>query len=106
MNKSKPLGLLLSLFLPLSMIAQYPTRFETSNGTQTPTYAEGIAWYQRIAADFKEIDIQTKGLTDSGFPLHLVLYSKTASLIWPNSKPRAKPFFSSTMPFTPVNPMA
>jgi hypothetical protein len=93
MNKLKPLGLLLSLFLPLSMIAQYPTLFETSNGTQTPTYAEGIAWYQRIAADFKEIDIQTKGLTDSGFPLHLVLYSKNRKFDLAKLKAQGKAIF-------------
>ncbi|TDB64215.1 M14 family metallopeptidase [Arundinibacter roseus] len=56
--------------------AQYETRFEKSGGTQTPTYEEGIAYYERLAADFSQIQMQTKGLTDSGNPLHVVLYSR------------------------------
>ncbi|WP_373511494.1 M14 family metallopeptidase [Persicitalea sp.] len=55
---------------------QYDTRFEKSEGTQTPTYEEGIAYYQLLAKDFPQIQMQTKGLTDSGKPLHLVLYSR------------------------------
>ena len=56
---------------------QYPTRFETSSGTQTPTYEEGIAYYQKLAKDFPTIQMQAKGPTDSGKPLHLVLYSQS-----------------------------
>jgi hypothetical protein len=57
--------------------AQYQTRFETSGGTQTPTYEEGIAYYQKLAKDFPQIQMQAKGPTDSGKPLHLVLYSRS-----------------------------
>lgn len=56
--------------------AQYQTRFEKSGGKQTPTYDEGIAYYQRLAKDFPQVRMQEKGLTDSGRPLHLVLYSR------------------------------
>ncbi|MGG7666385.1 M14 family metallopeptidase [Dyadobacter sp. BHUBP1] len=56
--------------------AQYQTRFEKSGGKQTPTYDEGIAYYRQLAQNFPQVQMQEKGLTDSGRPLHLVLYSK------------------------------
>jgi hypothetical protein len=67
---------LLSLFA-VSANAQYKTRFEISGGKQTPTYDEGIAFYQLLAKNFPTIQMKEKGLTDSGKPLHLVLYSKS-----------------------------
>jgi hypothetical protein len=67
---------LLSLFA-VSANAQYKTRFEISGGKQTPTYDEGIAFYQLLARNFRTIQMKEKGLTDSGKPLHLVLYSKS-----------------------------
>ncbi|MHA4742132.1 M14 family metallopeptidase [Dyadobacter sp. MSC1_007] len=60
----------------LSASAQYQTRFEASGGKQTPTYEEGIAYYQQLAKNFPQIQMQEKGLTDSGKPLHLILYSR------------------------------
>lgn len=56
--------------------AQFETRFEKSGGKQTPTYEEGIAFYKKLDQKFPEIQMAEKGLTDSGFPLHLVLYSR------------------------------
>ncbi|WP_224490231.1 M14 family metallopeptidase [Robertkochia flava] len=50
------------------------TRFENSGGTETPTYQEVIAYYQLLADTFEEISMEEKGLTDSGYPLHLVKY--------------------------------
>ena len=71
--------LLLCLLISLPVAAQYQTRFEKSGGKQTPTYEEGIAFYQKLAKDFPQVQISEKGLTDSGKPLHLVLYSKNKS---------------------------
>ncbi|MEO6285074.1 MAG: M14 family metallopeptidase [Dyadobacter sp.] len=70
--------LLLSLLLlfTISANAQYKTHFEISGGKQTPTYDEGITFYQLLAKNFPTIQMKEKGLTDSGRPLHLVLYSK------------------------------
>ena len=64
------------LLITLSVSGQYQTRFEASSGKQTPTYQEGIDFYKLLAKDFPQIQITEKGLTDSGKPLHLVLYSK------------------------------
>lgn len=56
--------------------AQYQTRFEKSGGKQTATYEEGIAFYRQLAQNFPQVQMQEKGPTDSGKPLHLVLYSR------------------------------
>lgn len=53
----------------------WATVFEKSEGTQTSTYAEGIAYYQRLAAEHATIEMLEMGLTDSGKPLHLVVFS-------------------------------
>ncbi|MEL6484906.1 MAG: M14 family metallopeptidase, partial [Bacteroidota bacterium] len=42
---------------------------------ETATYEESIAFYKRLARDFPEVNIQTLGNTDSGFPLHLVTFN-------------------------------
>lgn len=52
----------------------FPTLFETSKGTQTPEYAEVIAYFTQLADHFEDIVMVEKGTTDSGFPLHVVLF--------------------------------
>tara|TARA_R110002020_G_scaffold445961_1_gene658030 strand:- start:112842 stop:114602 length:1761 start_codon:yes stop_codon:yes gene_type:complete len=78
--KFLPLLLVVSLFLSCEKKvedeqARYPTPFETSNGNQTPTYTEVIDFYIHLAKEFPEINVQTIGDTDSGYPLHLVTYN-------------------------------
>ncbi|WP_378186947.1 M14 family metallopeptidase [Aquimarina sp. W85] len=58
-----------------SQTQEYVTLFETSNGTETPTYSEVIRFYKKLSKDFKEIEIREMGMTDSGYPLHLVIFS-------------------------------
>jgi len=53
---------------------QYQTQFE-SNTNYSASYAEGIAYYQRLASDFDEIQMNPFGMTDSGKPLHEVIIS-------------------------------
>ena len=59
----------------MAQMADLTTVYERSEGTQTATYAEGIAFYEALADEFRLIDLQEVGLTDSGYPLHLVTYS-------------------------------
>ncbi|ACT96295.1 M14 family metallopeptidase [Dyadobacter fermentans] len=66
----------LLLAIAFHATGQYQTRFEKSGGKQTPTYDEGIAFYRQLAKNFPQVQMREKGLTDSGRPLHLVLYSK------------------------------
>ena len=55
----------------------FTTKFEKSNGTETTTYDETIAYYSNLAEAYPEISIQKIGETDSGKPLHLVTLSPT-----------------------------
>lgn len=56
-------------------IASYETFYEKSDGTETATYQEAIDFYIKLAKDFPEINIQTVGETDSGYPLHMVTFN-------------------------------
>ncbi|HEY9221440.1 MAG TPA: M14 family metallopeptidase [Lutibacter sp.] len=53
----------------------FTTEFEKSKGTETSTYQETIAFCKDLAAAYPEISIMEMGETDSGFPLHLVVFS-------------------------------
>jgi len=73
------LYIILFIFLTLSVFAQknnkYSTFFEKGNGNESATYQETIAFYKLLANDFPNIQIQEMGLTDSGEPLHIVVFN-------------------------------
>ena len=50
----------------------FETQFERSNGMETATYYEVIDYWKALAANYSEIDLQEVGMTDAGYPLHLV----------------------------------
>ena len=54
------------------------TPFEISKGKSTATYDEAIEFYMELAREFPEINIQTIGETDSGYPLHIVTFNAEA----------------------------
>ncbi|WP_422859267.1 M14 family metallopeptidase [Flagellimonas sp. S174] len=56
-------------------VETYKTIFESTKGQETATYEETISFYIRLAKEFPEINIQTIGETDSGFPLHMVTFN-------------------------------
>ncbi len=65
---------LLSLLTAINGFSQeITTRFEQSGGKQTPPYAEIIAWWQQLDAASGKVKMLTMGMTDAGFPLHLVV---------------------------------
>jgi hypothetical protein len=71
------LNRVISLFIFLFSVAlfsqqKYLTIFENGNGNQTASYSEVIDFYKLLDVDFQTINMQTKGLTDSGYPLHMV----------------------------------
>ena len=55
---------------------QFLTPFEKGNGNQSTTYEECISFYKHLAATYPTIQITEKGLTDSGKPLHMVIFSE------------------------------
>ena len=52
------------------------TRFEKSNGLETATYAEAIAFYEGLDKLSSKILVRKMGLTDAGYNLHLALFSE------------------------------
>jgi len=66
-------ALLLSLFLAAQ--TRFPTLFEKSGGSQSPTYPEIIRWWEGLAGRSPLLQLRQMGPTDAGAPLHLVLVS-------------------------------
>lgn len=50
------------------------TTFEQSGGTQTGTYVQVIDFYLSLAKTSPYVSVKEMGKTDSGFPLHVVLF--------------------------------
>lgn len=53
----------------------YQTPYEKGNGNQTATYDETIAFFRLLDKDFETIQMVEMGPTDSGDPLHIVIYN-------------------------------
>jgi len=70
---------LMSLFLSCNsgentLTIDYITPFEKSNGTKTAKYEEVISFYQKLAANYSTVGMYEMGPTDSGHPLHVVVF--------------------------------
>jgi hypothetical protein len=70
---------LLLLFFTCILSAQkkpmYQTPYEKGNGNQTATYDETMAFFRLLDKDFETIQMIEMGPTDSGEPLHIVIYN-------------------------------
>ena len=75
MARHKLLTVLL-LFSTTVWSQELKTVFEKSNYKETSTYLEGIEYYKRLAATAQQVSIKEFGLTDAGYPLHLVMIAK------------------------------
>jgi hypothetical protein len=70
-------AILFILLLTIGSVAaqdRYETLFEKSDGKQTPVYSDVIAYFNQLANDFETVKMAEMGVSDSGFPLHVVLY--------------------------------
>jgi len=54
----------------------FTTLFEKSKGKETPEYKDVIAYYTNLADAYEQISLFSFGQTDSGEPLHLVVYDR------------------------------
>ena len=65
------------LFFSIFVFSQndLSTPFERGNGNQSTTYEDCISFYEQLDERFANIQMIYKGTTDSGKPLHLVLFS-------------------------------
>ena len=72
----KKLTGLLLVILALNCPAQkITTVFEQSGGKESPDYHNIIKWWTQLDAQAPTVKMLTAGLSDAGFPLHLVLVS-------------------------------
>jgi hypothetical protein len=85
---------LISYFLILSsqlVTAQViSTRFEQSKGTESPTYTEIIDWWKRLDEKSGKVKMLTMGMTDAGFPLHLIVVSNNGDYNFSNIRKNNK----------------
>ena len=70
-------AIILALSVLLSLVDAQPlfTKFEKTNGKETPTYQEIISWWNQLDKSSAKVKLQSKGPSDAGFPLHLALIS-------------------------------
>ena len=50
-------------------------RFEKTNGMESATYFEAIEWYKNLDKISTKVLVKEMGMTDAGYPLHLVMVS-------------------------------
>jgi Zinc carboxypeptidase len=79
------------ILLPVAMLIfvsgftqNITTKFEQSNGKQSPTYFEIIDWWQNLDQQSGKIKMLTIGSTDAGFPLNLVVVSNNGDYNFDN----------------------
>ena len=67
---------ILSLFIPAFLqINAQQCRFEKTGGKESATYFEAIDWYKNLDKLSAKVLVREMGMTDAGYPLHLVLVS-------------------------------
>ncbi|SMD42402.1 Predicted carboxypeptidase [Aquiflexum balticum DSM 16537] len=76
MKKISWLVLVILFTQGVSAQEKYVTLFEQSEGRETPIYSEVIQYFETLANDFKEVKMVEMGITDSGFPLHVLLFDR------------------------------
>ena len=50
-------------------------RFERTDGKESATYFEAIDWYKNLDKTSAQVLVKEMGMTDAGYPLHIVLVS-------------------------------
>src|SRR5258705_10483021 len=68
----------------LSFSQAITTRFELSHGKESPPYNEIIAWWQNLDQQSGKVKMLTMGMTDAGYPLHLVVVSNNGDFNFDN----------------------
>ncbi|MBN8667265.1 MAG: M14 family metallopeptidase [Chitinophagales bacterium] len=93
MRKSSPLFLIL-LLMAFRSQAQVPvTRFEKTMGKETPVYTEVIDWWQKLDTYSGKVKMLTMGMTDAGYPLHLVVIANNGDHNFTNIRKNNKRVF-------------
>ncbi|GGH39689.1 hypothetical protein GCM10011364_09280 [Mangrovimonas yunxiaonensis] len=69
------IAIALLLFPAFLQAQEFTTVFEKSQGLETATYHQTIAYYTQLSEKHPEIQIYSMGETDSGLPLHVVVFN-------------------------------
>lgn len=65
--------LLLAIFFTYYNTGAQQCRFEKTDGLETATYFEAINWYKNLDKVSSKVLVKEMGMTDAGYPLHLVM---------------------------------
>lgn len=84
--------ILILLISPLLAIGQeeIKTTFEISDGEETGSYTDVINFYKKLAHFSPDVEIKEMGETDSGFPLHLVIFDSEKDFDFDVSRQKGK----------------
>lgn len=82
------------LFFSFSLVAAIAqplsTRFEKSVGKETPAYPEIIDWWKKLDEKSGKVKMLQMGMTDAGYPLHLVVVSNNGDYNFENIRKNNK----------------
>lgn len=88
--KKNFVAILLVVFCSGVFAQSITTKFEQSNGTQTPTYFEIIEWWKKLDEKSGKVKMLTMGITDAGYPLHLIVVSNNGDYNFDNIRKKNK----------------
>ncbi len=71
----RKLLLLFVTFLIIKSVNAQQCRFEKTSGLESATYFEAIEWYKNLDKISTKVLVKEMGMSDAGYPLHLVLVS-------------------------------
>lgn len=78
------------LFSNLLFSQNISTVFEKSKGTKSPDYFQIVEWWQKLDAKSRKIKMLTMGMTDAGYPLHLVMVANNGDYNFDNIRKNKK----------------
>jgi hypothetical protein len=83
-------SVLVALIATKSFNQDITTRFEQSNGKQTPTYFEIIDWWKKLDERSGKVKMLPMGMTDAGYPLHLIVVANNGDYNFDNIRKNNK----------------
>ncbi|MGZ8557355.1 MAG: M14 family metallopeptidase [Chitinophagaceae bacterium] len=86
----KSIFCLFILFYCIASAQTITTHFEQSNGMESPAYTEIIDWWKKLDAQSGKVKMLTMGMTDAGFPLHLIIVSNNGDYNFTNIRKKNK----------------
>ena len=92
--------------MPAEQHRQYVTPYETGNRNQTTTWAECIAFYERLSHDFPSVlRWQQIGTSDNGIPMHAGIVTADAQFDRQTLQRQRRPVFFNNNGIHPGEPL-